>query len=52
MTRFWRASRNESLTDIASLPPRRAFPPGIRLWAARRAAARGLGASGVESGAK
>jgi hypothetical protein len=40
--------RNESLTDTL-LAAARWFPPGIRLWAARRAAARGLGLAALRA---
>jgi hypothetical protein len=48
MRRFWRSSRNETLTDslLAAAPW---MPPGIRVWAARRAAARGLGAPALRA---
>ena len=46
--RFPRAPRNESLTDtlLAAAPW---FPPVIRVWAARRAAARGLGRAALRA---
>ena len=48
MGRFPCVPRNESLTDTV-LAAARWFPPGIRVWAARRAAARGLGLASLSA---
>ncbi len=48
MGRSWRSLRNEPLTDTL-LAAARWMPPGVRVWAARRAAARGLGAPALRA---
>ena len=48
MGRLRRSLRSESLTD-ALLDAAPWFPPGLRVWAARRAAARGLGAPALRA---